>query len=352
MASITKRGNSFQAEIRRKGCPSKSKCFGTLKEAKAWAKLQEALLEALDSPLRGIRERAMPTLNEALMRYQEQITPSKKSAAKEGSFIRYWCQSDIANLRLAQIGPSDIGRQRDLLLKAGKSAATVVRYLAVLSHLYSIARLDWGYQLLNPINGVRKPRVSNARTRRPSKAELEAILVHLGSHEMRIFILLLVETAMRRSELFKLRWDRVDLQGGFVQLWDTKNGDDRVVAISKQASNYFRSLDSSSGGRVFNFQHVDTPSKAFSRAVKRAREHYAVMTPKPSETFLVNLRLHDMRHEATSSLFEKGLTIPEVASITGHKTLSMLARYTHLNADSYRGKLDLSDDHSSRATFK
>lgn len=48
---------------------------------------------------------------------------------------------------------------------------------------------------------------------------------------------------------------------------------------------------------------------------------------------VVNVRFHDLRHEATSRLFEKGLNVMEVAAITGHKTLDMLKRYTHLRAE-------------------
>ncbi len=52
-----------------------------------------------------------------------------------------------------------------------------------------------------------------------------------------------------------------------------------------------------------------------------------------------NLRFHDLRHEATTRLFEKGLNIMEVASITGHKDLRMLRRYTHLKAEDLALKL-------------
>ena len=52
-----------------------------------------------------------------------------------------------------------------------------------------------------------------------------------------------------------------------------------------------------------------------------------------------DLRFHDLRHEATSRLFEKGLNTMEVASITGHEDLKMLKRYTHLRAENLVGRL-------------
>lgn len=60
---------------------------------------------------------------------------------------------------------------------------------------------------------------------------------------------------------------------------------------------------------------------------------------KPDPAFLAGLHFHDLRHEATSRLFEKGLGIMEVASMTGHKSLSMLKRYTHIEAEKLAKKL-------------
>lgn len=59
----------------------------------------------------------------------------------------------------------------------------------------------------------------------------------------------------------------------------------------------------------------------------------------PSARWLVGIRLHDLRHEATSRFFEKGLNVMEVTTITGHKTMEMLKRYTHLRAHDVALKL-------------
>ena len=56
-------------------------------------------------------------------------------------------------------------------------------------------------------------------------------------------------------------------------------------------------------------------------------------------TGIKNLRLHDLRHEATTRFFELGLNIMEVSTITGHKDLKMLKRYTHLKAEDLALKL-------------
>ena len=71
-----------------------------------------------------------------------------------------------------------------------------------------------------------------------------------------------------------------------------------------------------------------------SQAFERACE--------PHRANISGLRFHDLRHEATSRLFEKGLNVMEVAAITGHKTLDMLKRYTHLRAEDLAKKLGYS----------
>ncbi len=73
-------------------------------------------------------------------------------------------------------------------------------------------------------------------------------------------------------------------------------------------------------------QKPDAISGAWRPALKRAG--------------ITGLRFHDLRHEATSHFFEKGLNVLEVAAITGHKSIQMLQRYTHIKPESLVSKLD------------
>lgn len=337
MASIKQRGSSFQAQVRRKDQPSISKCFKSLTEAKVWARQMESAIDTGNSPLLKTRNSSVPTLGEALSRYQEEVLPLKKGAAKEQSFVKQWSQHKLAAKQLCSIAPKDIASYRDEMLKHGLANSSVVRHLAVVSHLFTIAIKEWGYSLDNPVLKIRKPKVCNARSRRPSAAELDAVLSNLATDEMRVFVQLASETAMRRSELMGLTWGQVDLPKQFVFLPITKNGTSRTVVISSKATALFMGLEGLKKPMepVFSFAHYDTPSKAFNRALMLARALYEDqchgVNKQPERGYLHDLRLHDMRHEATSRLFEKGLSAMEVASITGHKTLAMLSRYTHLS---------------------
>ena len=93
----------------------------------------------------------------------------------------------------------------------------------------------------------------------------------------------------------------------------------------------------------------DSITQAFLRAVTRARaayvkeveeKHRGEKDAKPDPVFLVDLTFHDLRHEATSRLFELGLSTEKVKEITGHKTYQMLARYTHLKAEDIADEID------------
>ena len=142
--------------------------------------------------------------------------------------------------------------------------------------------------------------------------------------KLRPLIVLALETAMRLGELIDLRWENINLARRTAHLPETKNNTARTVPLSSIAVAEFRSLPRHLDGQIFAYS-ANAASIAFSDLVKKQE--------------IENLRFHDLRHEATSRLFEKGLNPMEVASVTGHKTLQMLKRYTHLRAEDLAKKL-------------
>ena len=162
------------------------------------------------------------------------------------------------------------------------------------------------------------------RDRRLKANELDDILRASESEELGRVVQLVLETAMRRGEISTLRWENIDLKNKSILLRDTKNGDTRPVPLSSRAIKLLKALPRRIDGGVFGML-PDSITRAFDRACQRAGVEH--------------LRFHDLRHEATSRLFEKGLNPMEVASITGHKTLQMLKRYTHLKVEDLARKL-------------
>ena len=140
---------------------------------------------------------------------------------------------------------------------------------------------------------------------------------------------------MRLSEIVTLRWERVDLRTRTLELVDIKNGYGRVVPLSTRAvgvlsalrGDIVRRLD----GRVFAISPHST-TVAFRRAASRLRQMFGGSVG-------VDLHFQDLRHEAVSRLFERGLSVVEVAAISGHRSIQMLHRYCHMNARALTAKL-------------
>jgi integrase len=145
------------------------------------------------------------------------------------------------------------------------------------------------------------------------------------------FVVLALETAMRFGELAGVLWKHVDLDKRTIYLPDTKNGQDRTVPLSTRAVAAIQILPRSISGRLFTTKPGSIRT-AFLIAVQKAKAYSL-------EGMFQNLRFHDLRHEAVSRMFEKGLNPIEVGMVSGHKTLAMLQRYAHIRANELVHKL-------------
>ncbi|MBI3496086.1 MAG: site-specific integrase [Proteobacteria bacterium] len=327
MASITKRGAwQWQAKIRRDGYPSQSKTFDTKAEAQAWARSVENEMDRGVFVSRIEAERT--SLSDALQRYEKEITRKKKGWRQETYRIKQWRADPLAKRALASLRSADFAEWRDKKLEDGLAASTVRNHLNLISHLFTIAAGEWSLEgLVNPISTIRKPSLPKGRERRLAREEepkLFQACVTSRSPWLEGVVGIALETGMRLSEILNLRWEYVDIDARVARLPDTKNGSPRDVPLSTKAVRVLKGVPRSIDGQVFPIT-PDMLKQAYSDAVRRAG--------------IKNLTFHDLRHEATSRLFEKGLGIMEVAAITGHKTLVMLKRYTHLRATDLARKL-------------
>ena len=329
-----------RARVRR-GKISKSKAFNHIGEAKAWARRVESEIE------RGLWKDPDPeptaprmTLRAALDKYEREVTPKKRSAPSERSVLHI-IRQDAGNLLdapLADISGADLASLCGVWEPA-VTASTIRRRLALISHLYVKARKGWSMPgLVNPVQDVEQPSVHDARERRISDAELKAVCAASCSDELAAFLRLALATTMRRGEVRALRWENVKLKDrtAWLPAEDTKRQKGRFVPLSLAAVAVLKEIGPKTRGPVFHFD-PHTYTRAWRRAVNRARAAYVAECvdhdADPDPHFLVDARLHDLRHEGASRYAEKkGFNTIELAAITGHKDVRMLQRYTHPDA--------------------
>lgn len=327
MALIEKRAQGkWRARIRKKGYREQSRTFDTKAKAERWARKIESEMD--DGVFVSRAEAERTTFKQLMTRYREEITIKKKGADVEESRIKMITRHPLFDRFLATISNSDIASYRDERLKS-VSAGTVLKELTLMGHAIDIGIKEWGIYLpSNPVKLISRPKAAKARDRRFKEGEekklYDSIETHTRNTWVKPIVQIAVETAMRRGEILGLKWEHTNLKEKFVHLVDTKNGESRDVPLSSEAIKILSGLPRDLKGKVFPIS-ANSLQKAFERAVKKAE--------------LENIRFHDLRHEATSRLFEKGLNIMEVAAITGHKDLQMLKRYTHLKAEDLAKKL-------------
>nr|WP_321514138.1 site-specific integrase [uncultured Pseudodesulfovibrio sp.] len=317
MASIRKRGTKqWNARIRRKGYPLQTATFEKREDAEAWVRDVESKMDK--GAFLCTKEAERTSLHEALDRYIEEYAPSLADHQREVNRAKFLQKRKIAQMSLAKIRGMDIAAFIKEREAEGVAGNTIRLDLATFSRLFETARKDWGMEYLdNPVKKARKPKVSRGRERRLHEGEEEKLLKH-APEGFGPVIKFALETAMRRGEIAALRWENVKLKESTVFLPKTKNGAARTVPLSPAALNVLKELPRDIKGSAFRL----TPDE-ITQAMKKTR----------AGAKLKDLRFHDLRHEAVSRLFEKtNLDIMQIQMITGHKTLQMLARYTHLRA--------------------
>lgn len=325
----------WKAIVRRAryGVRLKVKTFPRHSDAEAWARQTEAAIERGAWRETGDADRT--TLREALDKYKQEVVPGMRSAKKEESVIAILRDDPLARRLMARLTSADVASMRDRWRRAGLAVGTIRRRLHTLSHVYTVARKEWGMPgLMSPTHDVALDREPAGRDRRVSNAELGAIKKAAVTPAMRNFVTLAVETAMRRGELFRATWADVDTHARTLRIPRTKNGEPRTVPLSSAAVKALKKMrGADAGGRLFpHWTSVDAVSVSFQRTVRRARKRYVqereAAGQDPDPRFLVGIHLHDLRHEATSRLAQvPGLQVHMLARITGHKDLRMLMRY-------------------------
>ena len=325
MATISKRGEGWFVQIRRKGYQPQFRTFNTKAEAEAWARSAEAEIDRRDLPVdhRALRQ---TSLSDVLRRYLECVTPRKRGAASEALRIKMILRFPVCETALSELRPRMFADYRDKRLQKVKPA-TVIKELGLFRNALNVARREWGLHIaVNPLELVAKPRPGAGRDRRLRYGELKRLEEALADTRNPIIapaIRFAIETGLRRGEMLALVWDDIDLRSRTALVRESKNGHPRAIPLTDGALSILLTLDREEG-QVFPLS-----GNALRLSWNRVRERAG----------LLDLRFHDLRHEAISRFAEMGLSTVELAVISGHRDPRMLFRYAHLRPADLARKL-------------
>ena len=332
---------THKALVRMKGWPTVSKTFRLKRDAIDWARRTE------DEMVRGVyisrsgSERM--TLQSAVERYLEEVTPTKKPTTQRSEKITaQHLIGFLGKYSMAALSSELAASYRDHRIGAGKSNNTVRIELALLSNLFTVAIQEWGLGLThNPVTTIRKPSPGKGRDRRLAPDEEKRLLETVDRHSnpmLAWIVNLAIETGMRQSEILNLRVPDVDLRSRIVRLADTKNNTARTVPLSTAATAALQcAINNPLRPKETDLVFFGEPGRD---GIRRPYQFNKIWGDIKETIGIDNLHFHDLRHEAVSRLVEGGLSDQEVASISGHKSMQMLRRYTHLRAEDLVAKLD------------
>jgi integrase len=319
----------WRAQVRIKGHPDLTGTFARKTDARRWAEKTES--EIRTGRYLGLSAARRHTLAELVARYRTNILPGydAEQRLRRDAKLRWWEQR-LGDYFLADITPERIGQCREELTREGgpsgrrASPATVVRYLAQLSHVFSHGCRELGWAEDNPVRRVTRPREPRGRVRFLSSEEkIRLLKACRSSSDSRLYplVLLAMSTGARQSELLKLRWSDVDVDRGVAVIQKTKNGDRRALPLAGAALQVVHELAARSYAPGVLVFAPESGQPLFPRAAWDGAR---------SSAELSDFRFHDLRHTAASYLAMSGATLAELAEILGHRTLAMVKRYAHL----------------------
>ena len=315
----------YTAEVRLKGYPAQTATFKRKTDANKW-------IQDTESAIREGRhfktaEAKKHTFSEMVDRYIKAVLPNynEKEQAERKSKLLWW-KDKLGVYCLADITPPLIVECRDSLGEI-RAPATVVRYMAALSHAFTIAVNEWQWVEENPAKKVKKPTEPDGRTRFLDDDERQRLLIackESSSEWLYMCVILALSTGMRKAELMRLKWQDVNLKDNFIILHKTKNGTRRRVPLSGLGLSLLK--------EHAKIKRIDTPllfpsdSNPQKPIDLRSAFQYAM-----DRAEVKSFHWHDLRHCTASYLAMNGASLAEIAEVLGHKTLSMVKRYAHLS---------------------
>jgi integrase len=321
----------YTAMIRLKGHPLQAATFKRKTDANKWIQDTESAIR--DGRHFKTVEAKKHTLAELVDRYIKDVLPRKPKKAIDKTQQLTWWKERIGYYVLAEVTPALIVQYRDELSNGityrgtQRTPATVVQYMLALSHAFTIAVNEWGWLEDSPMRKVKNPTPSRGRVRfldDEERAKLLTACKESSNEWLYMVVILALSSGMRKAELFNLKWQDVNLKDGFLILHETKNGERRRVPLAGLGLELLR--------QHAKVRRLDTPllfpsNKDPLKPIDLKRPWLDAL----GKADIIDFHWHDLRHCTASYLAMNGASLAEIAEVLGHKTLSMVKRYSHLS---------------------
>jgi len=352
----TTQGKRHQVIVRKRG-HSLSRVFWKIREAEDWARrCEDAIASATPErpfdrkawlPLSAKEARAASfddavphdgwLVSRALDKLQTDVTDARKGASEDGYRVKFW-KAKLGEKELGEVTVSDIQAviKERLAIRAGD---TVRRETNVIRALFRVAKEDWKIPNLANLAELKLPSPSPHRERRlqdghgDEQSEEDRLKAALATWKRKPEIHLdlfqfALETGLRLTEANTLRVWHIKRSGGIcrIELPDSKNEDARRIVLSAKAQEIAERHEAGQPNTAKLFRISESARK---RAWDMARKKAGV----------VDLRWHDLRHEAISRMASKNLHLGELMAQSGHRDVESVKRYTNARASDIKRKL-------------
>jgi integrase len=320
MAYIRKKRNKWAVRIKKKGYPVIYKSFFQKSDASKWAKQIESDMDR--NIFEDYQNASNTTLKDILLKYRDEHTPKKKGALSEYYKLNKLINNKIALVSLLRLKSSHISTLKKEL--EGRAPQTIKHYIQLISVAWNTAKREWGITLPaeNPCSLVSMPKINNRREYILTHKQYND-LINACSNYIKDFVVLLYETGARYSELAELQHSKVDLHNRKATFIDTKNGDDRTIPLNERALAILKRYRF--GKTVFNIEY------------QKFYEHFCKARHKADLDYF---HAHDLRACWCTNAILSGMSLPEVSALSGHKSWSMLRRYTRIKPEDLEEKVN------------
>lgn len=345
MASIIKVGDKWRAQVRRKDHKAQTKTFRTKREADEWARGIETRIDAGAEP----KSAALIKVGELIREYRKLREEGGRPVdpATNTAYMLQHLEDDLGHEAVTALTPARLAKWGGMRKEEGAGPYTVNMELSCLGTTLRHAASFLNLQLPD-VTGQARPLLmhlqliggGNRRTRRPSEDELQAVLSWVEARDkaaadaMRVAAI----TGLRRSELVqKLKWSEVD--------------EEKRAALIRQRKHPRRQMARDEWVPLLgdSWAIVQGQARTDDRVFPVSPEKISdLFTAATRACGIPDLRLHDLRHLASSRLQEMGFDDVERMSVTGHKSVAMNARYTHPTPEHLHAKFDEATNPATR----